>query len=191
MRDQLGSLVEVVEQLIDVFEDAQIPYALGGAIAYSTWAEPRATRDIDLNVWLDIEHFEPAFAALERCGVDLDRAAARRGAEERGMFVVYRGEYRIDVFVPSVPFYAEALMRRQRVRLAARDTWVLSPESLVVFKMLFYRPKDLADVARLLDIQGKSFDSTFVRQWLVNMLGEGDERIATWDRLVRTHREHS
>lgn len=190
MREQLGSLVEVVEQLIDAFERAQIPYALGGAIAYSAWAEPRATRDVDLNVWLDIEQFEPAFAALERCGVDLDRVAARRGAVERGMFVVYRGEYRIDVFVPSVPFYEEALARRQRVRLAERDTWVLSPESLAVFKMLFYRPKDLADVARLLDIQGKSFDPAFVRQWLVNMLGEGDERIVTWDRLVRAHREH-
>ncbi len=117
--------------------------------------------------------------------------AARRTAEERGMFVVYSGEYRIDAFVPSVPFYTEARTRRQRVRLAERDTWVLSPESLAVFKMLFYRPKDLADVARLLDIQGKSFDAGFVRQWLVAMLGEADERIATWDRLVRSHHRHS
>ena len=187
MREPLGSLVEVVERLIDAFEHAQIPYALGGAIAYSAWAEPRATRDVDLNVWLEIDHFEPAFAALERCGVNVDRAAARRAAEERGMFVAYRGEYRIDVFVPSVPFYEEALARRQRVRLAERDTWVLSPESLAVFKMLFYRPKDLADVARLLDIQGKSFDRVFVRQWLVDMLGEDDERIATWDRIARSH----
>lgn len=97
MRDSLGSLVDVVERLIDAFEQTQIPYALGGAIAYSAWAEPRATRDIDLNIWLDMENFELAFRLLEACGVTLNRAAARQAAHERGMFVARHGEYRIDV----------------------------------------------------------------------------------------------
>ncbi|MBI1814085.1 MAG: hypothetical protein HYR72_03840 [Deltaproteobacteria bacterium] len=188
MRDQLGSLVDVVERLIDAFEATQIPYALGGAIAYSAWAEPRATRDIDLNIWLDMEHFEPAFRLLEACGVTLDRPAALQAARERGMFVVRHGEYRIDVFVPSVPFYAEALARRQRVRMVDRDTWVLSAESLAVFKMLFHRPKDIADVGRLIEIRGDVFDVDFVRRSLVDMLGEDEERIASWDRLVHEHR---
>jgi uncharacterized protein YjhX (UPF0386 family) len=188
VRDKLGSLVAVVESLIDAFERAHIPYAFGGAIAYSAWAEPRATRDIDLNVWLDIEQFEPAFAVLEACGVAVDRATARSAAQERGMFIAYHGEYRIDVFVPSVPFYTEALRRRQRVRIAERDTWVLSPETLAVFKMLFYRPKDMADVGRLLDIQRQGLDADFVRRSLVDMLGDSEERIATWDRLVEEHR---
>lgn len=186
--DQFGSLVGIIERLIDALERAQIAYAFGGAIAYSAWAEPRATRDIDLNIWLDLDQFEPAFLVLESCGVTLDRVAARRAAEERGMFVAWHGEYRIDIFVPSVPFYAEALARRQRVRMANRDTWVLSPETLAVFKMLFYRPKDVVDVGRMLDILGTSFDAVFVRRWLVDMLGEDEERIATWDRLVRDRR---
>jgi hypothetical protein len=82
------------------------------------------------------------------------------------------------------PFYEEAQTRRVRVRLADRDTWVLSPEVLAVFKMLFYRPKDLADVGRLLEVQGVRFDRAFVRRWLVEMLGEQDERIRHWDTLV-------
>jgi len=94
-------------------------------------------------------------------------------------------EYRLDVFVPSVPFYDEALSRRKRVRIAGRDTWVLSPESLAVFKMLFHRPKDLADVGRLLEVQAGRLDCDFVRTWLVEMLGEDDERIRQWDDLVR------
>lgn len=63
------------------------------------------------------------------------------------------------------------------MRLAHRETWVLSPETLAVFKMLFYRPKDLVDVQRLLEIQGDGLDRRFVRQSLVEMLGEEDERI--------------
>ena len=184
MDEPLRSLVEAVAALIDGLERSGMPYALGGAIAYSAWAEPRATRDVDLNVWIESERLGEACAVLESAGVSIDRTAARRTVEERGMFVGRHGEYRVDVFVPSVPFYEEARTRRVRVRLAGRETWVLSPEVLAVFKMLFYRPKDLADVGRLLEVQGGRFDRAFVRRWLVEMLGEQDERIRHWDALV-------
>lgn len=184
MTDPLASLVAAVAAIVDEFERSPLPYALGGAIAYSAWAEPRATRDIDLNVWVPPERLGDAFTVLEAAGVRLDREAARRDALARGMFVGRHGEYRVDVFVPSVPFYDEVLRRRVRTRLAGRETWVLSSESLAVFKMLFHRPKDVADVGRLLDIQGGRLDVEFVRRWLVEMLGVDDERVAEWDRLA-------
>jgi hypothetical protein len=180
----LGSLVDVIAELVDALERSGIAYALGGAVAYSAWGEPRATRDIDLNLWVPPERLDSGLAVLEAAGVAIDRAAAHREAAERGMFVGRRGEYRVDVFVPSVPFYDEALRRRVRTRVAGRDTWVLSAETLAVFKMLFYRPKDLADLGRLLQIQRNRFDASFVRGALADMLGADDERIATWDRLV-------
>lgn len=179
-----ASLLAAVTTLIDALERGRMPYALGGAIAYSAWAEPRATRDIDLNLWVDRDRLDEAFALLEAAGVTLDRGAATRAVAERGMFTGRRGEYRIDVFVPSVPFYAEALARRVRVKLAGRDTWVLSPETLAVFKLLFFRPKDVADVGRILEIHGAGFDRAFVRRWLVAMVGEDDERVRRWDAVV-------
>lgn len=180
----LDSLVGAIVQLVDALESAGVSYALGGAIAYSAWGEPRATRDVDVNVWFAPGRFDDLLLVLTTAGVAFDPEKARRDAEERGMFVGRHGEYRVDVFVPSVPFYAEALARRVRTRFADRDTWVLSPEVLSVFKMLFFRPKDLADVGRLLQIQRGRFDTGFVRRWLVEMLGAGDERIVAWDRLV-------
>ena len=183
MRETLGNLVDVVTTLIDALNAAQIPYALGDAIAYSAWAEPRATRDIDLNLWVDSDRLDPAFDVLEACRVSINRAEATAQVRERGMFVGRCGEYRVDVFVPSVPFYDEALKSRRRVRLAGRDTWVLSPETLAVFKMLFFRPKDLVDLGRLLDIQ--AVDVAFVRRWRVTMVGDEDERVVAWDDLVR------
>lgn len=185
MPDPLGSLVGAIAEIVDALERASVPYALGGAIAYSAWAEPRATRDVDVNVWVSSDRLDAVFAVLEAAGVTLDRATARSEAATRGLFVGRHGEYRVDVFVPSVPFYDEALRRRVRTRIAGRDTWVLSPETLAVFKLLFNRPKDVADVGRLVQIQGERLDVGFVRGALVGMLGADDERIATWDRLVR------
>lgn len=184
MPDPLGSLVDVVLELVGKLEQSDLPYAVGGAIAYGAWGEPRATRDVDLNLWVERERLGDAFEVLSSAGVRLDRARAAIEAEARGMFVGHHGEYRVDVFVPSVPFYDEALRRRMRVPFANRDIWVLSPESLAVFKMLFFRPKDLVDLRRLLQIQGARFDSAFVRRWIVEMLGEEDERVREWDRLV-------
>ena len=181
MPDTPGSLVDAVAAIIDHLEGSGLDYAIGGAVSYSAWAEPRATRDIDLNVWVTSDRLGVAFDVLAAAGVTLDRAVAERDAEQRGMFIGCLGEYRIDVFVPSVPFYTEARRRRRRVRLAHRDTWVLSPETLIVFKRLFYRPKDLVDVQRLLEIQGDGIDRGFVRRSLVEMLGTEDERIWYWD----------
>ena len=136
--EPFASLVDAVAALMVALERSGIAYALGGAVAYSAWAEPRATRDVDVNLWLTAERLDEGFTVLERVGVSLDRERARAEATERGMFVGRFGEYRVDVFLPSVAFYGEALRQRVRTRVAHCDTWVLSADTLVVFKMLFY-----------------------------------------------------
>lgn len=184
MADPLASLVETIATLIDHLEASSLPYALGGAVAYSAWGEPRATRDVDVNLWVEPAELTKAFDVLGAAGVAIDRERARAEAADRGLFVGWHGEYRIDVFVPSIPFYADALARRRRVRLAGRATWVLSPEVLAVFKMLFFRAKDLRDLERLLAVQGDQFDARWVRERLVEMLGPDAEQVAAWDRLT-------
>jgi len=185
VHERLESLVEVVTSLIEQLEASRIPYAFGGAIALSAWSEPRATTDVDLNLWVADDELPAAVEILSRAGVSITLDDALRGARERGMFAAPHGSYRVDVFVPSVPFYDEALGRRLRVTLADRQTWVLSPESLAVFKMLFFRPKDLVDLARLIEVHRPPLDAAFVRRWLVDMVGADDVRIAKWDELTQ------
>ena len=123
------------------------------------------------------------FDALAAAGLAVDREQASRDARHRGMFVLRSNDgYRVDVFISSIPFYDVAETRRQRVRLAGRDAWVLDPESLAVFKMLFFRAKDLLDLQRLLEV--REMDTSFVRAALVEVVGEDDERIARWDEMV-------
>ncbi len=184
MHERLSSLVGAVGALIDALESEGLPYAFGGAIALSAWSEPRATTDIDLNIWVEDPDIADVVAVLARAGVKVDAGVAAAQADATGMFFGRHGDYRVDIFVPSIPFYAEAQKRRRRVRLADRDTWVLSAECLTVFKMLFFRPKDIVDVARLLTIAGPGFDRDYVRHWLVETMGEDDVRVARWDKLV-------
>jgi len=183
VHEEHAELVDLVRSLVDALEAADLPYALGGAIALAAWSEPRATKDVDLTIFVEEGELEPAFAALETAGLDVPRGAARAEVEHRGMFVLRSKDgYRVDVFVPSIPFYRLAERRRQRVQLADRDTYVLDAESLVVFKMLFFRAKDLVDVDRL--VQLRALDARFVRDALVEIVGEDDPRVARWDSLT-------
>lgn len=176
------SVSAVVARLIDVLEGSGVTYAFGGAIALAAWSEPRATADVDVILWVAPDAIDSAIELVRRAGVDVDATAARAGAAHRGMFAGRVGATRVDVFVPSIPFYQEAKGRRVRTTIGESATWVHSAEVLAVFKMLFFRPKDLLDVERMLGVRGASFDRAFVRAALVDMLEE-DERIAKWDAL--------
>ena len=74
------------------------------------------------------------------------------------------------------------MARRARATIVGRQAWVHSAEVLAVFKMLFFRPKDLIDVERMLQVQGARFDREFVRDALIDMLGP-DERLQKWDAM--------
>ncbi len=177
------SVPAVVERLRDVLERSGVTYAFGGAIALAAWSEPRATADVDVILWVDPEsEIDRAIELVREAGVEVDERAARACARDRGMFAGMAGATRVDVFVPSIPFYDEAGRRRVRTKIGDGDAWVHSAEVLAVFKMLFFRPKDLIDVERMLVVRGAAFDRAFVRSALVEMLGD-DERIAKWDAI--------
>ena len=74
-----------------------------------------------------------------------------------------------------------------RVRLAGPSgtAWYLSAEATALFKLLFFRGKDQLDVEKLVAVHGEFLDKAYVRRWLVEMMGDGDERVVFWDRTVR------
>ena len=90
----------------------------------------------------------------------------------------------VDVFLPSFPFYESAKVRRRRLLLEDQPISVWDAETLAVFKMMFFREKDLVDLRQILVIQQNHFDRVWVRQQLQDIFGKRDPRLAAWDRLV-------
>lgn len=52
-----------------------IPHALGGALAYNYYGIPRATGDIDFNVFLSVDDASAVFGCLTALGVEVDAEA--------------------------------------------------------------------------------------------------------------------
>jgi hypothetical protein len=170
--------------LADALDAAGLPYAVGGALALGVWGFPRATNDVDLNLYLEVDALAPALEIFRGAGCTVDEERVLASARDRGDFTVRAGAIRVDVFVPSAPLYDSARTRIRQAPLEGRPAWFLSPEDLVVFKMLFFRTKDVLDVERLVAFTGAGFDRAYVRRWLVDLVGTDDERLARWDRVL-------
>jgi hypothetical protein len=108
-------------------------------------------------------------------------------AREGDTIVVHHGPWRVDVFVPTIPFYDAAHQRVRRATFRGRSMPFLDAESLAVFKLLFYRSKDLVDLERLVAVAGTELDHAWVRDQVAGMMGADDPRVRDWDRIVAAH----
>jgi len=156
---------------------AGVEHAFGGAIAYGFVAQPRGTVDVDVNVFLSEEEAPGIIEVLCRSGCDVDPVAATRSIRERGDF---RGRclgFRVDFFTPFHPFHDSVRARMRRVELTGTPIQVISAEDLIVFKCLFDRPKDWADIDAMVRALGPAFDRAYVERWLRDILPEDDPRV--------------
>ena len=171
---------ELACRLAELFDEHGISYAVGGSLALGFHAEPRGTIDVDMNVFIAVDReLDRLLAVLQTVGFVPDGPVStiRRQAREDAQFRGYIGGVRLDVFVPSIAYYAELSERRRRVVLAGRPIWILGPEDLVVLKMMFLRFKDLADVEAMARNMGDSLDRDFVCRKLAELAGADDGRI--------------
>lgn len=176
--------LSIALDLARALEDGGVPYAIGGALALGVWAIPRATLDVDINVFVDEASLDRLHRCLAALGIHADLDSLRAQSAASGLIVVKWRGVRVDLFTPSIEFSREAERTRVAVELRGELFWFLSKETLAVFKLLFYRPKDIADVASLVALNAPTFDVAYVRSWIVAMMGDDDERVARWDRIV-------
>lgn len=175
---------DVAQLLANALEAKAIPYAIGGALAYGVWGDPRATYDVDINVFVRPEELDTALDVLIAAGVAIDKEVARQADRDGDVLVGrYRG-MRVDLFTPTIPFAWEAMTTSKRVTGPTGAAQYLSAEATAVFKLLFFRGKDLLDVEKLIATQQEKLDVAYVRRWLVDMMGEGDERVVALDQML-------
>jgi hypothetical protein len=104
-------------------EDAEVPHAFGGAVALSYYAEPRETKDIDVNVFLPTQESELRF--------DWEGTP-------------------VHFFFSCDPLHEVMEQEVRTVPLGDGTIPLVSPEHLVIRKTLFGRPKDREDIEAIL-----------------------------------------
>ena len=151
---------------------AKVAHAFGGALALAYYAEPRATIDIDLNVFVA----PSAYATVERALIPLGVAAIDPIVVKRdGQCRSWWGRTPIDLFFAYDELH-EAMRRQARLVPFGEDRIpVLSPEHLVICKSIFDRPKDWLDIEQVL-VGVPDLDTDEISGALGGLLGPGDHR---------------
>lgn len=180
------SALAVARRIAERLDEDALPYGIGGALALGAWGAPRATKDVDLTIFITERELPRAFDALERAGVLIDRIAATRDVGQMGMFKGRSGRLFVDVFVTGHPQYED--MKRRCVWIddpaSGRKLSFISAEDLCLHKLLYARPKDLIDLEQLV-ARRPALDFAYVRGWLEQMVPVADPRLRTLDDLQR------
>jgi hypothetical protein len=175
----------IARRVVDELQRAHIPHAIGGALAYGYWGAARGTKDVDLNIFVRAAEASRVLTLLQAIGMVVDVAEGVRRAEEGAHVIGYIEGVAVDLFFNSIPLHASAERRAVTVDFLGKPARILTAEDLSILKLLFFRSKDKLDVERMLQLQGEHLDRGYVRRWLVEAVGEDDERVAVWDRYCR------
>ena len=145
-----------------------LPHAFGGAIAlaYCT-EEPRGTRDLDVNVFVDPRRASEVFDALPP---PVSRTAAELSAAEReGQVRLWWQDTPIDLFLDIHRFHRHVAGGVRLAPFEGHSIPVLGCTALAVFKAMFDRTRDWADIEEM--VQMDSLDISEAVWWLESMIG--------------------
>jgi hypothetical protein len=149
--------------------EADIPHAFGGALALGYCVRnPRATGDIDVNVFVRVDDAQRLFAALP------PEVTVHAGAEavvvRDGQVRLWWDEHPVDLFFSYHALHDRAQARIRIVPFGPDEIPVLSCTDLAVFKVVFNRSRDWADLEAM--VEADSVDRDDALGWLGQTLGE-------------------
>jgi hypothetical protein len=178
------SLPDKVSALARVLGASEVPFAFGGALALAYYAEPRATVDVDVNVFVPPDAVDTVAEILGSLGIRTS-TAEKRLVLRNGQVRLHWGATPVDLFFAYDPFHYHAAQRVRRVPFGAETILVLAPEDLLVCKVVFNRRKDWIDIEQMLLLTAGALDLDDVRHWIVAIVGGDDDRNDRFERAVR------
>ncbi len=187
--DQVADALAACLGALDEFGS---PYVIIGAVATGLLTEPRATRDVDVSLWLENdERLSELIAVFANHGI---RPRTNDNAEfvlqARLVRLVHAtSKIALDVALALLPFEKQAIDRGRRVQYGPLKVRVPRPEDLVVMKSVANRPRDQMDIAKLL-AHFPTLNLRHVRRWVKEIaeLLDSPDLVNSLEDLIRRER---
>lgn len=175
----------LAERLLEInakLDAARIGHAFGGAIALAYWTlDPRGTNDLDVNVFTPPESCRATLSALPS-GISSGERDVNRIIRD-GQVRLWWDRTPVDLFFDNLPIHGEAARHRRLVPFEGCQIPILGPIELGVFKAMFSRTKDWADIEAMLS--ARTLDAEALRAHLVELVGPEDQRLARLEEAIR------
>lgn len=171
-----GTLSDALVAVHDLLVDASVDHALCGGLAANLYREEvRATADVDLYLVIGAAPLVELTRSFEEAGWRA-HPSWRRAEQLR----LERDDLpRVDCLIAGTDFERQAVRNAVGIRIAGRDMKVLTPEDLIVLKLVAGRSRDYEAVAAVVNARGGDLDVRYVGRKLEG-LGMKDR----WDRAL-------
>ncbi len=188
-----ASLIQAIKDFVTLFDSRGLSYAVLGGLAARAHGIPRPTWDVDFALGVERGALPELFEAAEELGYVVP-SAYRGGWVDAvgGMPIVKFGvaisdrSVDIDIFLAESAYLQTVLSRRQHAEVDENlKVAVVSPEDLIILKVLSGRPRDEIDVQDVLFMQGE-LDRDYMKHWAekLGVLQNLEEALRTADESV-------
>jgi hypothetical protein len=163
----VSALDEVLAAVAAAMHENAWRWYLFGAQAATLWGRPRLTADVDITAEIPFESLDSFVEAMKRRGFTLrfdDREFVNR--TRVFPFLHDRTGVPLDVVLAGPGLEEEFLDRAINVQFEGTAVPVISPEDLIVTKVLSGRAKDVEDVRGVLRERAGSLDIGRIRRTL-------------------------
>ena len=164
-------MLSFFQKITDVLDQYQIPYMLSGSIALGIYTVPRMTRDIDFVIHLEAKNLD-LFVDSFKEGFYCDRDGikdAMVGPVKMFNIIDHESGYKADfVVLKDDPFRLEEFRRRLRVDYFEKTIYVVSPEDLLISKLIWIQ--DFQSAVQIEDIKSlvvlDTLDWEYISKWV-------------------------
>lgn len=155
-----------------------LPWYLFGAQAAIVWGSPRLSADVEITAAIEPANVDSFIETMRRHGFDLTFSDPDFLERSRVLLFVHRRTHMpLDVVLAGPGLEEEFQRRAISVDVDGTHIPVISPEDLVIAKILAGRPKDIEDVRSVVHERRASLDGERIRTILRDLeqaLGQGD-----------------
>lgn len=172
------AVAEALQSIAVAMRAAGARWYLFGAQAAIVWGSPRLSADIDVTVELHWETLTRLISSMHEQGFELVFGDHEFIERTRVLPFVHRSSRMpVDLVIAGPGLEEEFLNRAVDVALQGESIPVISPDDLIVTKILAGRPKDMEDVRAVILARRDEIDLVRVRSllhMLEQALGQSD-----------------
>jgi predicted nucleotidyltransferase len=183
----------ILKKIARELKKRKIPYMVIGGQAVLLYGEPRFTRDIDITLGVDVDAFHELEAAAQKMGFKPAADNPEKLAVQTNVFPVIdkKSGIRIDFIFSYSDYERTAIKRSKNFDLHGVKVKYISPEDLIIHKLVAGRPRDIEDVENIL-LKIKIRDPAYIKKWLKNfdrsLLGD---RLGMFEKAMKESRENT
>lgn len=186
--DLPSPLIDSLRDLTDWLGTENIPYAIIGGVAVAVVAQPRMTQDIDAAISIVPDRLEGFLQTASAYNL-VPRINDAADFARRQQVVLLQHQptgINIDLSLAAIEFDYELIARARTLTIGSLELKVATPEDLIITKAVAHRPRDVADIETILNVE-QNLDRERIRHWVGQFAGslEMPELVEDLEKLLQ------